>query len=121
MSIYERIGGAEAVAAAVDVLYGRVLADPLLAPHFAGVDMARLKLHQRAFLAAILRGPAMYAGRSMAAGHARVGAPPEAFASFMGHLLSTLEDMGLDDGIVASIGAKLSLLEMDIVSRSPVA
>jgi hemoglobin len=121
MSIYERIGGAEAVAAAVDLLYGRVLADPLLAPHFAGVDMARLKLHQRAFLAAILKGPAMYAGRSMAEGHARLGASPEAFASFMGHLLITLDESGVDEGIVASIAAKLASLEMDIVSRSPVA
>jgi hemoglobin len=119
--VYERIGGAEAVAAAVDLLYDRVLADPLLAPHFAGIDMARLKLHQRAFLAAILRGPAMYAGRSMSAGHAKLGAPPEAFASFMGHLVATLEDMGVDSSIVASIGSKLSRLEVDIVDRSPVA
>jgi hemoglobin len=121
MSIYERIGGAEGVAAAVDTLYGRVLADPVLAPYFAGKDLARLKLHQRAFLAAILRGPAMYAGRSMAAGHARLNTSPEAFAAFVNHLLLTLEDMGVDDGIVASVGSRVAALEMDIVSRSPVA
>ena len=42
-SIYEQIGGAPAVAAAVDDLYVGILGDPGLAHYFDGVDMARQK------------------------------------------------------------------------------
>ena len=52
MSIYDSIGGAPAVRAAVDDFYERVLGDPRLAPFFTGTDMNRLKSHQRAFIAA---------------------------------------------------------------------
>src|SRR3954447_13881267 len=39
MNIYDSIGGPPAVSAAVDDFYLRVLADPALAPFFAGIDM----------------------------------------------------------------------------------
>jgi NTE family protein len=57
MSIYDSIGGAAAVRAAVDDFYDRVLADPELAPFFDGTDMRRLKAHQRSFVAAAIGGP----------------------------------------------------------------
>ncbi|MGH3417371.1 MAG: group I truncated hemoglobin, partial [Actinocrinis sp.] len=70
MSIYETIGGAGAVHAAVDDFYARLLADPRLAPFFAEIDLRRLKTHQRAFLTAALGGAQLYQGRDMAAAHA---------------------------------------------------
>lgn len=42
MSIFDAIGGAPAVAAAVDDFYARVLGDPALAPFFDTTDMTRL-------------------------------------------------------------------------------
>lgn len=56
MSIYDSIGGAESVRAAVEQFYTRVLADPALGHFFAGVDIDRLKSHQRSFIAAALGG-----------------------------------------------------------------
>ena len=41
MSIYDSIGGAAAVRAAVDDFYARVLADRRLAPFFARTDLER--------------------------------------------------------------------------------
>ncbi len=70
MSIYDSIGGAPAVSAAVDLFYEKVLADDLLGPWFAGTDMARQKAHMRAFLAVAVGGPEIYRGRDMAAAHA---------------------------------------------------
>lgn len=43
MTIYDSIGGAPAVAAAVDDFYVRVTGDPTLAGYFDGIDMAKLK------------------------------------------------------------------------------
>ena len=45
-SLFARIGGAAAVCATVDVFYRRVLDDPLLAPFFQGVDMAKQRAKQ---------------------------------------------------------------------------
>jgi truncated hemoglobin YjbI len=50
MSIYDQIGGAAAVSAAVDDFYVRVLGDDSLAPYFEGTDVSKLKGHQRAFI-----------------------------------------------------------------------
>jgi truncated hemoglobin YjbI len=69
-SVFEQIGGKPAVSAAVDGLYERLLADPVLAPYFAGTDMDRQKRHMRAFMAVALGGADLYAGRDMSSAHA---------------------------------------------------
>jgi hypothetical protein len=70
MSIYDSIGGAPAIRAAVDDFYARLLADRQLAAFFTGTDLRRLKAHQRAYIAAAVGGPEVFAGREMAAAHA---------------------------------------------------
>ena len=42
-TIYDDIGGAAGIEAAVEAFYVRVVADPLLAPYFKGVEMHSLK------------------------------------------------------------------------------
>lgn len=54
ISLYERIGRAPAITAAVDRFYDRVLADPELKNFFNGVSRSRLKAHQFAFLSQAL-------------------------------------------------------------------
>ena len=50
MTLYERLGGAPAVAALLDRLYTGALADPLLSPFLEHRDLARLKEQQYAFI-----------------------------------------------------------------------
>jgi hemoglobin len=116
MSIYDEIGGPEAVHAAVDQFYERVLADPLLAPYFEGIEMKRLKGHQRAFIAAAIGGPDRYVGRSMGAAHAGLDITPEAFAHVVDHLVETLTSLGVPDSTIAAIGSKLAPLEAQVVT-----
>jgi len=116
MSIYDSIGGADAVAAAVEDFYGRVLADPSLAPYFVDTDMAHLKAHQRAFIAAALGGPEVYEGKSMADAHAGRDITPEAFGSVVAHLVATLQSLGVDDETIGAIGGALAPLEPEIVT-----
>src|SRR5262245_49676415 len=68
-TLFDRLGGTVAIDAAVDVFYGRVLADPELAPFFARVDLRHLRAHQRAFLAMALGGPERYRGRDLSDAH----------------------------------------------------
>jgi hemoglobin len=114
-TIYDAIGGPAAVGAAVTQFYRRVLADPGLAPYFAGTDLARLESHQRAFLAAALGGPQLYAGRSMSAAHAGMDIPDSAFDSVVGHLGATLADLGVPGETIAVIAGALAPLRADIV------
>jgi hemoglobin len=72
-SVYDEIGGADSVSAAVQHFYEKVLADPTLASYFEGIDVPKLKAHQRAFIAAALGGSVL---RTSAAGLAWLAGPP---------------------------------------------
>jgi hemoglobin len=114
MSIYDEIGGADAVAAAVEQFYERVLGDPALAPYFADTDMRRLKAHQRMFIAVAVGGPEAYTGRSMGAAHAALNVQPEHFDLVVGHLVATLTDLGVPAETIGAIGGKLAPLKAEI-------
>jgi len=115
-SIYESIGGADAVAAAVDKFYDRVLGDPDLAPYFTGYAVSGIKRHQRACLTAALGGAELYEGRDMAAAHGHLGVTDEHFDRVVVHLVATLTDLNVPGDIIGEIGAKLAPLKPQIVS-----
>jgi hemoglobin len=115
MSIYDAIGGATSVAAAVDLFYEKVLADPALAPWFADSAVEDLKRHQRAFFNMALGGPQEYGGRSMADAHEGRAITGQAFALVAGHLASTLLELGVDQATVDTIITTVATLRNDIV------
>lgn len=106
-SIFDAIGGCHAIKVAVDRFYDQVLADPELSGYFTGVELRRLKAHQRSFLAAALGGEEIYRGRSMAEAHAHLRVRPEHFDRVVDHLVATLRDLGVAELVIAEIGAKL--------------
>ncbi|MFF5225138.1 group 1 truncated hemoglobin [Dactylosporangium sp. NPDC000521] len=118
MSIYDTIGGAAAVQAAVEQFYTRVLTDPRLEGFFTDVDIQRLKTHQRAFITAALGGPQIFAGRDMAAAHAGLDITDADFDAVVAHLAGTLTDLGVADDQVAQIGATLAPLRGQIVTKT---
>ena len=118
MSIYDSIGGAPAVHAAVDDFYVRVLADPRLAPFFTSVDLRHLKAHQRAFIAAAIGGSEIYAGRDMASAHAGLGIADADFDAVVGHLVDTLTGLGVPEATIGQIGSALAPLRGDVVTAA---
>jgi hemoglobin len=88
-SIFDAIGGAPAVEAATKILYDRLLADPLLARHFVGVDIRQLKSHMRAFLAAALGGADLYRGRDMRSAHAPLNITEADWDVTVAHLVAS--------------------------------
>ncbi len=116
MSVFDQIGGPPAVTAAVDDFYRRLIADPELTPYFDGVDMNRLKGHQRSFIAAAIGGPEPYLGRSMRDSHAPLNIQPAHFDRVVGHLVETLNDLGVSGSIIEQIGAKLAPLRDEVVA-----
>ncbi len=116
MAIYDDIGGRDAVAAAVSIFYEKVLADDLLAPFFEGRDMGRQQAHMRAFLAAALGGPDVYAGRDMAAAHSDLRISGPVFDRVVDLLVATLEQLDVPTDVIGVIGAKVAPLRDQIVT-----
>ena len=106
MSLYEEIGGAPAIDAALDRFYPKILGDPRVSGLFEGIDMARLKKHARAFLTMAFGGPNNYEGRDLRAAHRRAvgsGLNEEMFDAFMGHFRATLEELAVPPGKIDEI------------------
>lgn len=118
MSIYSEIGGSSAVQGAVELFYGRVLADPSLSPYFDGVDLRRLSTHQRAFLAAALGGPDLYAGRDLTRAHTHLSIDDAAFDRVVEHLAGTLVELGVPDETIRAIAERIEPLRAQIVTRT---
>jgi hemoglobin len=116
MSLYDALGGENGIRQAVDNFYERVTADPELTHYFANVDMARLRRHQRAMLAAATGGPDQYKGRDMATAHAGLGITSEHFDSVVAHLVDTLRDLGVEEKTISQVGETLAPLKGDIVT-----
>src|SRR5512139_3947309 len=114
--IYAAIGGSEAVTAAVDIFYKKVVDDPSLAGYFTGIDMKKLIGHQRAFLTAALGGPEIYAGRDLGAAHAKFKLSDADFDAVGGHLVGTLQELGVPAELIKQIGEKVEGLRPVIVT-----
>jgi hemoglobin len=117
VSIFAAIGGASAVSDAVDDFYRRVLADPELAGYFAGVDLERVKAHQRVFIAAAVGGPGVYRGRSMREAHAGLHIRDGDFNHVVSHLAATLTSLGVSGPIIGRIADVLAPLREQIVGE----
>src|SRR5215510_12666891 len=94
-SVYEAIGGRAALAAAVDVFYGRLLADPELAPLFPRGVGDRHRAYVVTFLGEALGGPRRYRGPDIAAAHGGLGISDAQFDRAAVHLCATLEELGV--------------------------
>ena len=115
-SIFEQVGGNDVVKTAVTVFYNRVSDDESLNPWFEGVDLSRLRAHQRAFLSAALDGPRLFAGRDLAQAHAGMAITDDAFDAIVHHLLTALGDLEIAPALVDQVADRLEALRDEVVS-----
>ena len=111
MALYDDIGGAPLVRAALNAFYPRVLADATLSAFFLGVDIERLKKTQEAFFAAALGGADSYTGRSLGDAHARTkrrGVDDGVFDRYVTVFKGVLVDLEVPPG---KIGQWIAILE----------
>jgi hemoglobin len=108
-TLFEKLGGADAVDLAVDKFYERVLQDDLLKHFFANVDMVKQKAHQKAFLTYAFGGTDKYDGRYMREAHKELvekqGLNQEHFDAVAEDLLETLQEMGVSEDLRAEVAA----------------
>jgi hemoglobin len=105
-SLYEKIGGRDALEVVVEDFYCRVLDDDHLAGFYAGSNMGCVKARQLDFLSAVLGGPRAYTGMPMRQVHEGRGITMHHFAMVAAHLADSLCAAGLHpDTITAILGA----------------
>ena len=102
-SLYERIGGKDAVNAAVDLFYSKVLADPRINHYFEGVDMTRQVSHQKAFLTYAFGGMQSYSGKTMREAHAHLNLSEDDFNAVAEHLQATLNELGVAQPLIDEV------------------
>ena len=101
----------------LDGLFAAVLLDDAqLAPFFDGLDLAKLKAHQQAFIAAAIGGPDAYEGREMREAHDGLDISDRDFDRVVGHLVATLTSLNVPPETIGAIGDKLSPLKAEIVT-----
>ncbi len=115
VSFYDQVGGAAGVREAVERFYALVIADPLLAKYFVGVDLTRLKRHQALLLSQVLGGPAGYDGRTLGAAHTGMGISALDYQRVTAHLTETLRSLQISDEVISAVGGTLAQVEPDIV------
>jgi len=117
-SLYERIGGAAAVDAAVDIFYRKVLSDDRIARFFDDIDMPRQIAKQKAFLTMAFGGPNSYTGKDMRNAHARLvknGMNGSHFDAVVENLVATLQELKVAEADIAEIGKIAGSVRNDVL------
>jgi hemoglobin len=119
-TLYEQLGGAAAVDAAVDIFYDKVLKDERICHFFVQTDMTRQRAHQKAFLTVAFGGPNAYQGRDMRAGHARLvaeGLNDSHFDAVVELLGATLIELGIPPALIAQVGTVAESVRAPVLGR----
>ncbi len=121
MSVYESIGGAAAVDAAVDIFYRKVLSDELISDFFDTVDMDGMRAKQKSFLTMAFGGPNEYTGADMRTAHKHMNLTEDHFNAVAGHLVATLEELSvpqeyIDEIVAIALSVKDDVLNIELAS-----
>lgn len=118
-TLYERMGGKDGVAAAVEAFYRKVLADPRTRPFFGGIDLGRQIGKLKALLTMAFGGPAS-GGADLRAAHADLvarGLDDSHVDAVVEHLGATLAELGLPDELISAAAAIAESVRDDVLGR----
>lgn len=108
-TLFDKLGGKDAVDLVVDKFYERVLQDNRIKHFFANIDMKKQLSHQKAFLTYAFGGTDKYDGRYMREAHQALvqeqGLNSEHFDAVAEDLIETLKEMGVADNLLAEVAA----------------
>ena len=118
-SLYERLGGYDAIAAATDDLLQRVTSDPDIGVYWKGHSKDSMKRDRQLvvdFLCAALGGPTIYRGRDMKTSHEGLGISEGDWEVFVKHTLATLDKFEVhgkerEEFLAAAVSLKGDIVE----------
>lgn len=116
-SLFKRLGGMNAVNAAVDIFYEKVLGDDSINHFFKKTDMPAQIAKQKTFLAYVFGAPIAYTGKNMRDAHANMQLNEEHFNAVAGHLESTLKELNVQSDLISEVMAIASSTKNDVLNR----
>jgi hemoglobin len=119
-TLYDQLGGADAVDAAVVIFYRKVLADNRVNFFFGGVDIDRQIVRQKTFLTMAFGGPHNYSGVDLRRGHRHLvarGLNDSHFDVVIELLGESLLDLGVAPALVTRVAAIAESVRNDVLNR----
>ena len=120
-TLYDKIGCAAAVDAAVDLFYTKVLVDDRIKHFFQGVDMKRQAGHQKAFLTYAFGGIPNYPGKNMREAHKhlvqKMGLNDSHFDAVIENLGATLTELGTAPELIQEAAGIAESTRNDVLNR----
>lgn len=116
-TLYERLGGAEGIAAIVDDVVDRHAVNPALAPRFAGKDLPRIKRLGTRFFCAGTGEPQPRTVADLWAAYAGIAMNEREFLATLDDLVAALDDHGVAPSEVDAVMAILFALQGEALCR----
>ena len=116
-TLYDRIGGKDAVNAAVDIFYDKIMADSRINHFFENVDMKKQRAKQKIFLIYAFGGAPNYSGKSMRDAHAHLKLTEDDFNAVAENLVTTLNDLNVPQDMIDEIIAIVGSTKDDVLNR----
>jgi hemoglobin len=114
-SLFERLGGKDAIVAVVDAFVARCAVDGRINGKFARTDIPRLKANLVDQVCEATGGPCTYAGRDMRTTHLGMAVTAGEFDALVGNLVATLDQFGVGEAEKAELLGALAPMRADIV------
>ncbi|KAL3147347.1 hypothetical protein ABBQ32_002830 [Trebouxia sp. C0010 RCD-2024] len=107
-SMFNKLGGKQAIEGVVDEFYSRVFVDDEVKGFFEGINKQRLKAHQVQFMTYAFGGPEEYHGKDMFRAHERLvrekGMNDHHFDVIVKHLVAALKAFNVPEEDIAAAG-----------------
>lgn len=117
-SLYERLGGKDAITAVVDEFVANVAADKAINKFFAGADIPHLKKMLVEQICEATGGPCKYSGMDMKSAHKGMGISNAEFNALVGDLVKALDKFKVPEKEKNELLGALATLKGAIVEKN---
>ena len=114
-SLYERLGGKDAITAVIDDFVARCAADGRINGKFARTDIPRLKSMLVDQVCEATGGPCTYSGRDMRTTHDGMAVTAAEFDALVSDLVATLDGFSVPEAEKSELLGALAPMRKDIV------
>lgn len=116
-SLYERLGGKNAITAVVETFVGTVGGDTRINGYFASTDLTKLKMHLVNQICEASGGPCAYTGRTMTQTHTGMSVQDAAFGALVEDLVAALDHHKVGKTEKSELLAVLGPMKSEIVEQ----
>jgi hemoglobin len=116
-SLYERLGGLEAIKAVVDDFVANVAANPAINARFANTDIPAFKKLLVDQICEVSGGPCKYTGKNMVEAHTGMKITDAEFDALVGDLVKTLDKLNVRDPERGELLGALGGMRPDVVNH----